>query len=116
MIIFASFKIFCYFKGNLNWMGAFTECLSLDFFSQYCQYEDPATANVRNDILPHFKLGLCMPKSCSNKDIAELVSFGLSLIPPNVTYHLNVTFPNVTEAFISCHEPAEIDGPAIVAL
>lgn len=103
-------------EGNLNWMGDYHECLNVNDFGKYCQYEDPRFVNAREDIAPHFILGLCPPKTCSTADIAELMTYGISSIPANVTKFLNITLPNVTEPYIRCHEEAEIDAPAIASM
>jgi len=50
-----------------KWVGDYSECISVDepgFSSKYCLINSP------------LQYGICMPKSCSSKDIASVIDFG----------------------------------------
>ncbi len=104
-------------QGALFWTNQYDECLNsknstVDYYSQSCNYANPTPNNSPINI----QIGLCMPDKCSNRDIAELISFAFNNLPANISSKLPFKLPNVTEEYISCEIKAEYDASAIFSL
>ncbi|KAJ8042589.1 hypothetical protein HOLleu_09375 [Holothuria leucospilota] len=60
--------------GNINWMGHFDECESLDGF-QYCVVEFNISVAQSNPVMPFMLYGVCAPENCSESDVYNSMDF-----------------------------------------
>ncbi|XP_069125479.1 nose resistant to fluoxetine protein 6-like [Argopecten irradians] len=99
--------------GNLFWPGSYDECLSLNaagkFDGRYCT-ATISLASVLGAVFPitsaiNLNLGVCMPDSCTAKEINTVLNTILGLLPLGANKLQTVQ--------TKCHERAEYDDLAI---
>ncbi|XP_069123536.1 nose resistant to fluoxetine protein 6-like [Argopecten irradians] len=99
--------------GNLFWPGSYDECLSVNaagkFDGRYCT-ATISLASVLGAMFPittavNLNLGVCMPDSCTAKEINTVLNTTLGLLPLGAN--------ELQTAQTTCNERAEFDDLAI---
>ncbi|CAF0977704.1 unnamed protein product [Brachionus calyciflorus] len=96
-------------KGNINWLGEYTECLdskniSSNCYPKYCTLNKKAS-QFESQISLNLKYGFCAPMNCSSNDLAEIFNYiFLKLAKKNLSF--------VQDDIICQNETNVFDTPA----
>lgn len=99
-------------SGNVQWRGEYSECINTtepysDWHGKYCSISKPTDPS--NPLSFSLQWGICVPHTCSNADLAQLINSTFSYIP-------FINFTGIPETYINCQDAKEIDGLATFAL
>ena len=84
---------------------------TLNYYSKHCKFQNP-----KSDSLINIGLGICVPEKCNSQEIAQLIVFGYESLPSNITAIFPFNLSNITEQYLTCVVPAEINVGAIIAM
>ncbi|KAJ8017552.1 hypothetical protein HOLleu_44954 [Holothuria leucospilota] len=98
--------------GNINWMGHFDECESLDGF-QYCVVEFNVSVAQSNPVMPFMLYGVCAPENCSESDVYNSMDFFVERTPElKKSSPMNV----IAQPICSQHPHRPIDGKFVATV
>ncbi len=65
-------------RGNILWVGEYSECINVKepwWTGKYCSLNQPTKFGM--SLSTPWKYGMCLPNSCSQEDVANIVNFGI---------------------------------------